>query len=183
MSNFPLAQPGVGPAPPFLGTFSSPSGLFEATRSYGLQTFGASITWVANLAIYTPVEIPYWYPVRRVYWVNGSVVGSSTCFAIYSANGTRIYTTGSVVTAGASAPQYVTPTEFWLPPGRYYFGVSNSGTTNTMWGSTAINFIGLRLGGLQQEAAALPLPALWTPAACANSLLPMCGVTWTLAGG
>jgi hypothetical protein len=109
--------------PQFIHSYSS---FCPAARRGRLLINGAlgigSITWTANLAAFVPHTVPYQYPIRRVFWGNGSTLTSSNAeFAIYNANGVQIYTTGSVALSGASAPQYVTPTAFELYPGRYYF--------------------------------------------------------------
>lgn len=145
----------------------------------------ASITWpVANTAFYVPVALPCPYPVKRVFWINGSTASLNMDFGIYTADGTLIYSTGSTAASGTSAPQYVTPTEFLLAPGRYYFGLACSNTTANAGGqgNTSQTVGRLRLAGVLQQATALPLPATMTPAAVANSCLPICGVTRTASG-
>jgi len=94
-------------------------------RLHGSTVAPASMTVTANLAVYVPFSIPWPYPVKRVFWYNGSVVASAHCdFGIYSPQGGLIYRTGgSVVQSGASAPQYTTPSpNFILDPGDYYMG-------------------------------------------------------------
>ena len=146
----------------------------------------ASLTWsVANTAYYIPMIIPWPYQVRRVFWINGSSVTTVNMdFGIYTADGTKIYSTGSTAEAGASATQYVTPTEFLLSPGPYYFALACSSITANRGGQgnngVAVNK--LRIGGVLQQATALPLPATMTGAAVANSIYPICGVTRTTTG-
>lgn len=173
--------PGPAPTPQFVSTMSD----------YGPQPLQAayaigSITWpVANTAFYVPIYIPFFYPVARVWWVNGSSVTSTNMdFGIYSDSGERIYSTGSTAASGASAFQYTDATDFMLAPGRYYFALSDSSTTANRGGQgtvtpTATEF---RLVGVLQEASALPLPATMTPSAVANPCFPFCGITRTASG-
>jgi hypothetical protein len=142
----------------------------------------ASIAWVANLASYAPVTLPWPYPVRRVFWANGSAVTGNRSFGIYSADGTRIYDTGAVVGSGASLLQYTDVTDFWLVPGAYYFAYSNAGTTNQAWGLTTATAPMLRAAGVLQQATAQPLPATMTGATVTNAVYPLCGVTRTNTG-
>lgn len=140
-------------------------------------------TWpVANLAVFVPMLLPWPYPVRRVFWVNGSTIGSNVDFGIYSADGRRIYSTGSTAQAGTSTLQFVTPgTEFLLSPGAYFFAWACSGTTNRSYGG-ANGAAGLRQSGVLQQSTALPLPATWTPELLAAVAYPLCGITRTLSG-
>lgn len=176
--------PAVYPLPLFISTWS---------LDYSGQAFwteqsrtASSITWpVANTAFYLPFTLPFAYPVRRVFWVNGSSVTSTNMdFGIYTADGTRLYSTGSTAQAGISAVQYVTPTEFLLSPGRYYFALACSSTTANRGGTGNIpaSATRQRLIGNLQEASALPLPVTMTGVAVANSCLPLCGITRTASG-
>jgi hypothetical protein len=139
----------------------------------------ATLTWVANQAVYVPITIPFSYPVRRVFWGNGSTASSNVDFGIYRPDGTKVYSTGSVAQSGASVPQYVTPTAFSLPAGDYFFGLCCDGTTSRLFGY-AFTLNAQRLAGVMQQAVGavtLPDPAVF---ATADQLLyPHCGVTWT----
>jgi hypothetical protein len=64
----------------------------------------AARTWVANLVSYCPIGLARPYPVQRVFWVNGSTIGSNVDFGIYTADGRRIYNTGSTARS-ARAPR------------------------------------------------------------------------------
>lgn len=181
-----MDYPKLPPLPLFLHTWTRYAGIFEVSKSTTGIT-PASSTWpVANTAFYIPIWLPWPYPVKRVFWVNGSSVASTNMdLGIYTAAGTRIYSTGSTAASGASATQYVTPSpDFILAPGRYYFALSDSSTTANRGGqaSTAPTVARIRLAGLLQEASALPLPANMTPAAVANAYLPLFGVTRLASG-
>lgn len=176
MSDFPSQTA----SPLAIHTYTFNAGA-SGVRNYSALGAGAR-TWVANLAIYIPVLVMWPYTVQRVFWVNGSTITSTSAdFGIYTAEGTRIYSTGSTAMAGASDLQFVTPTAFTLSPGAYYFGWSCNNTTNRAYGG-APPALGDRLGGVLAESSAFPLPATMTPAAVANPLYPLCGVTRTTSG-
>ena len=145
----------------------------------------ASLTWVANLCIYIPMTLPWDYPVSRVFWVNGATITSTDAsFAIYSDDGTRIYTTGAVAMSGASNnSQYVTPsTPFVLSAGSYFFAWSCNNSANRVAGTGSLTALAQRGGGIFQEASAHPAPATPTFAAAAQAVYPFCGVTSTTTG-
>jgi hypothetical protein len=181
MPDFPSAPP----LPLFVSTWSRWSIGTDIQRISASLTV-ATITWpVASTAFYIPVWLPWPYPVRRVFWVNGSSTTTTNMdFGIYTADGTRIYSTGATAAGTVSVVQYVTPTEFLLSPGRYYFALSdNSSTVNRGGqGSTSGTVTRMRLMGILQEASASPLPATMTGIAVANACYPICGITRTASG-
>ena len=182
MTDFPRE----GVLPLFVSTFSRWSGAWDLPR-LGSAIQASALTWpVANTAFYVPIFLPWFYPVRRVFWVNGSSVTSvSMDFGIYTADGTRLYSTGSTAEAGALAPQYTTPgTSLLLSPGAYYFALSCTSTTAGRGGqgSTGATVPRLRLAGLFQQASVATLPATMTGAAVANACVPLCGITRTASG-
>lgn len=178
MSDFPGS---TLPTPQTVTTYSLTSAAGQLHTTAGGITVTA-FTWVANLAVYVPVLIPWPYTVRRVFWINGSTITSSNAdFGIYTAEGTKIYSTGSTAMSGASAPQFVTPTEFTLSPGAYYFAWACNNTTSRAYGSTtAANT--LRMAGVLQQASAFALPATMTGASVSNAVYPLCGITRTTSG-
>jgi hypothetical protein len=180
--------PSNPPLPLFVHTYTrwGPANEYRAIAAANL-TFSVSITWpVANTAFYMPVVLPWAFPVRRVFWANGSSVTSTNMdFGIYTAEGTRLYSTGSTAASGVSAVQYVTPgTDLLLSPGTYYFALADSTTTANRggMGATTATVLVLRKLGVLQQATALALPANMTGAAVTNSCLPFCGVTRTTTG-
>jgi hypothetical protein len=143
----------------------------------------ASMAWpTANLAMYVPFAIPFNYPVRRVFWVNGATVTGTFDFGIYTLGGARIYSTGATAQSGASVPQYITPTAFVLTPGRYYFALSCNGTTGLGFGAVAVTTTEGRFAGLLQQGSAATLPASATFAAWASTGYPLFGITRTASG-
>lgn len=148
-----------------------------------------SMTWpAANRALYVPLHLPWDYPVRRVWWYNGSSITSVNMdLGIYTLAGKQIYHTGSTAQAGsASASQYVTPSPtFWLPAGSYYLALACSSSTANRGGSgTSASFdVHLeRISGMMIEDSALPLPATMTPAQIGNIFVAFFGITRTTTG-
>jgi hypothetical protein len=178
MADFPTQDAAATPS--FVNTFS----LFAPGLYRGHVIAGglapAQITWVANLAVFMPVNLPWPYPVRRVFWANGGTVAASNAdFGIYNWDGVRLYSTGSTALSGASAMQTTDPTDFVLPAGRYYFAYNCDNTTARAYGTTALTTIMLRQTGvLQQAVGAVTLPATMASAGAATqALYNLCGIT------
>lgn len=140
-------------------------------------------TWVAKLVGYFPMSIPYPYPVKRVFWVNGSTITTSNVdFGIYTWDGTRIYNTGSTAMSGASAMQYVSA-DFVLQPGRYYFAWTCDNTTSRGYAIAGSANSGRLSGLLEETTGTFGLPATMNPVAWARAWGPsVCGVTRTPSG-
>lgn len=145
---------------------------------------GGNLTWVANLAIYVPISVPFPYEVRRMFWGNGSTASGNVDVGIYTFGGTQMYHQGSTAQSGTSQLQYVDPTDFILSPGKYYLGVvCSAATANLMYGSSSVGAAPLAMGGVLQEAlGSTALPATMTPVEIANSLYPLIGLTRTPSG-
>lgn len=178
--------PGSPPTPLFIHTFTRWGAVRDVSGISGALT-PVSLTWpVANTAFYVPIWLQWPYNVERVFWINGSSVTSANAdFGIYNSDGTRIYSTGSTAMTPVSAIQYTSPSpDFILSPGRYYFALACSSVTANRGGqgSVSATVARVRLGGILQEASALPLPATMTPSAVANACMPLCGVTRTTTG-
>lgn len=143
----------------------------------------ASFTWTANQAVYIPFAIPWPYPVRRVFWYNGTAVVSNVDFGIYTEGGARIYSQGSTAQSGASAIQYATvSTPFILQPGKYYMAYNCSGTTNVVFAVSQNAAQGKILGLLTQAVGAVALPNPATFATYAGVGFPVIGFTRTASG-
>lgn len=172
------------PLPLFVHTWTRWGAMHEAGR-YGGAALSGALTWpVANTGFYVPVYLPWSYPVKRVFWINGTDVTSvSMDFGIYTANGTRLYSTGSTAQSGASTVQY-TAADLLLLPGRYFFALSCTSTTAARGGqgTTGLTLTRAAQLGVLQQASVATLPAQATFAALANSCVPICGVTRKASG-
>jgi hypothetical protein len=178
MSDWPDDQ-----LPLFLSTFSSYGPLPVIRLAQG-STQAVSITWSANRAVYMPMIIPWEYPVKRVWWCNGSVIGNNVDFGIYSPSGARLYSTGSTAQVGTSVPQYVTPSvPFVLPAGMYYFAYAcDTSNANRAFGNVVTTAANGAVGGLLSQASAFALPATATFATYGTPGLELCGITRTESG-
>lgn len=185
MSDWSKSAPSAESAPLFISTAGQFSPTVAMQVASATAPTGAARTWVAKLVSYCPMAIPYRYPVNRVWWVNGSTnTTTNVDFGIYTADGTRIYNTGSTVMGTVSTVQYVTPgTTFALDPGLYYFAWSCDNTTSRGY-ALAGTANGSRLSGLLEETTgSFGLPATMTPVAFARAWGPsVCGVTRTTTG-
>jgi len=183
MSDFGGMMSSSALPPPFLSTYSRYSGLYDLKQSVGTALTAASVTAAtANQARYYPISIPFDYPVRRVWWINGSSTTGNRTFGIYRQNGERIYTTGATATTPASNMQYVDNADLWLTPGDYYFAFNCGTTTNGLWG-IASTAAAQRFAGIQQQAVGadtLPDPATFATPTVAG--VNLCGVTSTTTG-
>lgn len=182
MSDFPNPQ---APATPlFAGSTGQFSSIMAGAAQGNAIPSGAARTWVANLICYIPIWLPYPYDVKRVFWVNGSTNTSTNVdFGIYSWDGTRIYNTGSTVMGTVSTVQYVTPTEFVLDAGRYYFAWTCSNTTNRGYTLTQANIPARASGLLEETPGGFGLPATMTGIAWTRAFgASVCGVTRTASG-
>lgn len=176
----------VEPYPAHASLFVSSLGKFSAFHptmcwGYGVGDPGTSAWPAANLALYIPIVLPYAYPAKRVWWVNGATASGNVDLGVYSSAGTRLFSTGATAQAGTNAPQYVT-VDWLVQPGEYYLALSLSSSTGTVQRSVIIPTAFERvLGGLQQ-ATAHPLPSSMTPAALGQAFWPLFGLTRTTTG-
>lgn len=180
--DFPQSPPVT---PLFISTITNFSTAFTSQSSIETGNIATMASAGEKKAVYVPMYLPFAYPVRRVFWVNGSAAGGKTDFGIYNADGVRLYSVGSgTEAAGNSEPQFVTPTEFLLAPGRYYFALCNeSATTANRWfGFSSTTTSSGRMAGLLQQASAFALPATATFAAWESTSLPIMGITKTASG-
>lgn len=174
MSDFPRS----GPIPPIISTYTQNISPAAVLRNLATSIGPSSIAWVANVAVFAPMWIPWPYPVSRVFWGNGSTAGGNVNFGIFRPSGVRVYSTGSTAQVGTSNIQFVTPTPFVLTPGTYYFAVVADGTTNRLQGFAATALQSQQCGVFQQASNfALADPA--TFATPASTVYGLCGVTRT----
>lgn len=93
----------------------------------------ASSTWAAsNRAILVPFWLTSPFPIRNIFWLNGTAVSGNVDAAVYGLNGNRILSTGSTAQAGTSSMQVVSTTETWLGPGKFFLGLVLDNTTGTI---------------------------------------------------
>jgi hypothetical protein len=151
----------------------------EMSQATAPSSFG-SATWPsANLAIYVPFSIPWPFPVKRMFWANGSAAGGNIAVGIYSIGGTKIYASASTGGSGNSAIQYVTVSpELLLVPGRYYLAlIADNVTANRLQLLTLAAALDGRFRGLLQQAVgSMTLPDTLTAAQYAQTVVPFVGI-------
>lgn len=153
----------------------------------GITVTFADFNWPAqNEAIYIPLELPFQYMVKRVFWRNGSGgSGSNWDFGIHAADYTRIYSTTSTASSGNSLMQYVTLTDAQpLEAGQYYLSLANDNATltNRGYGISTVTAYEGRTIGMFQQLTAFPIPNPMVPAQWASTGLPLLGICRTASG-
>jgi hypothetical protein len=177
----------AGILPTHVASIGPQSTATQFARSIGVSQINASASYsnpTADTVLYFPIFLPWAYPVKRLFWVNGSTASSNVEVGVYSRGFTKIYSSGSVAQSGASVPQYHTPaSSFWLAPGGYLLALTCSGTTNRLWGFTAMSATNLRSGGVFMSAHAPgAMPAIVTPVLNTKASFPLFGITNTASG-
>lgn len=139
-----------------------------------------SVAWsTANLAFYAPMQIPFNYPVKNMFWYNGATIAGNVDCGVFTHDLTKICSVGSTAQSGATALQFAAPTsEVILTPGNYYFALVSSSTTATFFTNNLGTATRHRYVGEFQQASALPLPAAATIAATATARIPLIGITY-----
>jgi hypothetical protein len=154
MASWPSAGPLV---PPVLCTWWMPPNHIEQwiTGNTGTGTFP-----IANQAHYYPIWLAHPIVVTKLWWHNGTTVAGNVDCGLYTDNGVRLVSIGSLAQSGSAATQVVDIADTPIPAGLVYLAlVSNS---------TAANFkaIGPASGGLADgygvstyfQTSAFPLP-------------------------
>lgn len=168
-----------------INTWSGLSG-YRATRAFtsGLSVTASVANTTANRAIYFPVAIPWMFTIRRLFWGNGSSVGSSVDMGLFTQDFVKVASSGTTTTAGASTLQFVTlGSPVLIDPGFYYFGFVSSGTTNALMGASYTLQAGRLAGCKLQQLGSASLPAVATPSSFIACTIPLCGIasrTWGL---
>jgi hypothetical protein len=137
-----------------------------------------SAAWpMANRALYIPFELDRPMRVTQMYAMNGSAAGGNMDVGIYTADGTRLVSNGSVAQTGTTVLQIFNITDTYLDCGAFWMALALSSVAGTMYRLThgAANDW-LVWGGLQQDTA-FPLPATAALAVNTTAYLPLFGLT------
>lgn len=182
MPDFPSP---ASPTPLLINTFMKYTCGFESRFVASSTTPSGGTTWIANLVQYIPISLPFPYPLKRFFWLNGSVnTTTNVDCGIYTVGGAKLASTGSTVMGTVSAWQYAAPTTTMiLVPGMYYLAwtCDNTTTRANCVASTAVQ--GELTGLLQETTGAFGLPATMTPVAWAQAFgTQACGITRTTSG-
>lgn len=136
-------------------------------------TVSASAVWPAsNLAVFVPFTVYETITVVKLSILNGSAVSGNVDVGIYDAGGARLVSSGSTAQSGASAIQTFDITDTVLSPGLYYLALAIDNTTATIE-NVSVTAIDVEALGVFQQASAFPLPSSATPAAFAQTIVPM----------
>lgn len=169
----------IGPAPHmYMSSISSSYWATGNARAMGLAINTVSADWpLANRAIYVPFTCPWRYPIRYLFWANGSTTGNNMNVGIYSDRGGLLIQTGSTART-TSLVQYVA-VDFVLPPGAYYFAQICSGTTGMIHSllTSYPTAVARMQGLLQEDVGSMTLPNAMTPAQFTSSVVPVNGFT------
>lgn len=124
------------PVMPNVISILSDESMMRALGQYSatLSTIVSGNWPAANRIYYVPFHLKGHFYTGKLGWLNGNAVsgGANVQMGVYSASGLLLCTTGSVAQATVSVPQWAAPTvPCWLPPGRYYWGLTLSATINS----------------------------------------------------
>lgn len=141
------------------------------------STSTSSTAWpTANMAFYIPFQLAGPILVRKLWWHNGTTVGTNNLDAgIYDEEFNRLASTGGTLSAGASALQEVDITDLYLPRGRYYLALACNGTTATVNAAGTSGGV-MSITGCAQQASAYTLPNPAVPATVTGAMIPCVGL-------
>jgi hypothetical protein len=134
-------------------------------------------------AVWTGANTASLYPFRLsgrittvLFWVrNGTVVNGNFDIGLYTADGTRLVSSGATAQAGISQLQTVAMA-YTFGPGLFYVALAFDNIVARVLRNASSGLA--RMVGCAQMAAAYPLPATAVFAATA-SYIPLCGLTRT----
>jgi len=133
----------------------------------------ANAAWpTANKAIFVPFRLNELMRISNLSVINGGTVSGNIDGGIYTEDGVRIASSGSVVQTGANSTQNLSIAAFNLPPGNYYLGTAMDNTTGTLGRFAAANVSSLRAIGIKEQASAFPLPSTATFAQITADYVP-----------
>lgn len=139
---------------------------------------GGNATWpLANKAIYVPFRIAAPYTFNTFLAVVG-ISSNNLDMGVYSADGTKIISTGSTP-AGANI-KTVSVASTTLSPGLYYLAMACDNTTIAFQSYTLTATAKAALWaamGVSEQASAFPLPATATFASNTLASVPLFGIT------
>lgn len=131
----------------------------------------------ANKVIYMPIRVPSSMLIQQLYCINGATVSGNVEVGLYTMDGTKIVSSGSVAQAATNVKQLFNITDTLIGRGAYYMAVTLDNTTGTFFRAVPANaaMAGL-LGLLTETTGGFGLPATATFNAAADAYLPMAGL-------
>jgi hypothetical protein len=138
-----------------------------------------STTWPStNLALFFPFFLSKTIKVLNLFWVDGSANSGNVDVGIYTADGTKLVSTGSQV-QGINGIQSVS-VSLELGPGLFYLAIAMDNTTGALQAGTTGgvgNLESASIFGAAQMASAFPLPATATLATVGQDYIPVFGLS------
>jgi hypothetical protein len=130
-----------------------------------------------NVAMFVPFRIGKTIIAKNMFCLNGSAVAGSIDIGIYTADGTKLVSTGSTAQSGTSAIQTISITNTEFGPGLFYLALAANNAGNRFQCANTINAYPLQVMGVAMVTASFPLPATVTFATATVSKLPIFGLT------
>lgn len=145
----------------------------DACRIEGQNVGYTTGAWpAANKALYLPFFLPYPITVKKIGWRNSTTVNGNIDVGVYDHFGNSKVLLGAVAMTGSGLVQIGDVADTNLLPGYYYLGMSSSSGTAT-FSRVLPSTLVMRTIGMQEEAAAHPLPATATPIPITVSYVPV----------
>lgn len=160
---------------PFNKTHISVSSL-QGTLNGGVSSIGSAAWPIANRAIYAPFRLSFPFSVSAMWVIVGTAISGSVDLGIYSADGTRLVSSGIGTPTSINSIYSVTFTDIVLAPGQYFMAMSN-GIVGQFQRISLTGVSHQRATGCFQQATAHPLPSTAAFAAVTTAYLPCVGIT------
>ena len=142
----------------------------------GLITSSSNLAYpAANEAYFVPFSIERPIVTRRLFSMNGSGVSGNIDMGIYSRDGSRLISMGSVVHSGTSVPQLFDIGDKYFSPNQYYMAIAmdnNVGALRRMNVPLARSY----LAGVLRATGSFPLPEKVIFTNVAISFIPVIGI-------
>jgi hypothetical protein len=147
------------------------SPLADACRLEGV-VYANGVYPAANRAIFLPFEIADAITARNIGWLNSTTVNGNIDVGIYDHFGRALVTLGGVAMSGSGVVQVGNIADTLLPPGYYYLAFASSSATATFQRAASSALV-MQSVGVQQMAAAYPLPSVATFSNPASAYHPL----------
>lgn len=140
------------------------------------NTFASSAWPTANKAFYFPISIRARFVLKAFFVCNGATASNNFDAGVYSADGTKITSTGSTAQAGTTDCQVVNVTDLVIVAGWYYLALAFNGTAGTVFRNVGFPVAAMKALGCAVQTTAFALPATATFATSDLAYLPLFGL-------
>lgn len=158
----------------------APTRTIDAFGLYGISNSGtapSSGTFpTANKVFYCPVRTPCPLTVALFYAYNGATVSGNIEVGLYSIDGVRLATSGSVAQAGTNGAQIFDIADKFVGEGVFYLAVSMDNTTGTLFRTANPALLNAAMGMLVETTVSFGLPAIWSPGTMVDAFMPRIGM-------